>query len=380
MSTINTPITYDHDEHDDDDSPIFEEENHTHVELQNWWNALDENSGVKFRVYRQQDAHGNEQKQPFLFSFDPSDYDFDELLEKIKDDYGGGEYRVKAYDGKKQLRKNELISIETPEGFKVRGFKAAEVNPHEQQNQMIPLLERMVEKMESNKNDSTARMMELLIGMMGQRQDNSGGGLMGMFKTPQDLLVVKQLLTGDNNNNNSGGINEALGLLSKFKELGMMDNGRETNESDILMTALQQLGPAISSAMQNKAAPANVQRIAAQDNTNPENLEQMTQQHYDSLFGMLIRRAKSNADVSPYADIIVDEFGEDYIAQLLDNGVNLADFLAQVKPEVNDQRDWFDKLAQSVENSFSGDNEGIGENGADDLSVNRNDAKNSHSD
>lgn len=305
---------------DSDDSPIQYQEDELYKLLVDLGGETD----AEMRIYKQP-GRGNA-KLAYIFTCAPGDYSYGELLDRIKREYGGGEYRM-------HVRQDKRLIIN-------RQFSVAEAidNNASADKNMELMQSRFENKLEKMQSDNM-RMFERLIDNLSHSEKGPSGLEMqqNMFSM---MLQAKELFSESVPKSNPiKDLKELMEFQNQMRE--SMPSDREPGSADILINALSQFGPAFKQLLdknqgqqgmpgmppQNPNVPlpspnpepqqnhagnhAGNGAQKPQDNPELENMKPFLQ-HIQVLF----LAASQNADPVTYANVIID-FADDSQLEML---------------------------------------------------------------
>lgn len=294
-------------------------------------------------VYRQQS--GNNSKMPFLFTVPIDKYTIPELQQYIRDNYGGGDFRIHIRDGRKVVA-NKLLSIEAPKD---------NPDPKAQQgNDLAPVVERMMDRME--------RIEERLAQPQAQppQQDpvdlfTKMAGAMAQFQqampqpNPQPAGQQKSLVEQ---------LEEARRVNEMFSEMGAgKDDGgfgqlMREGLQPLIQLAQQHAGQKKESgngASPNPAQPPATTGQPAQPTRSKEEMERQLGPFANSIRTLLFA-AQKNGDPETYADMALDFMSEDQYDDVFRflSSDGCIDAVIEYVPEVANHREWFEALRRSI--------------------------------
>ena len=292
----------------------------------------------KLGIYR---AVPNTRKENFICNVEASDFS----PENIKNEFGGGDYIIKAYDDRSKIRLKQHLSIEGDPIIQSSKPVMA-LSPYSAPAPALDIQALMQAMQESNK--------QMLMGLAQilQPQQNSRADMLAELATMRDIFGPPQ--------QNSGA--DPMTMLIKGIELaGNMAPkvGGETSGMDVLLESIKSFAPAIgavvaqATAKPRTIAPQRAQPQAPQvpqpaqltNQTQPEipqteSEETMLMKYYIS---MLVGFAKENRDPALYADLIADQLDDEKINDLLSKPDIIA-YLTGINPDVATVSAWFEAL------------------------------------
>lgn len=284
----------------------------------------------------------------YLFSCPIDAFSFEDLLEHIRDNYGGGTFRlIGTREGQRGNSFNKLVEIEAPQKkFNIPGTEetvgvSAGGNPAELINQFGAVLLEHSTRIEEMMRGSAQPMGDPLDQMT--KVMNSLGTVietMG-FKQQQPKSLVDQ--------------------LTEFKMLqelfaGGEGDGGEANLYSLLQETVKSFGGPLMQAValaqeQGKISPDGVMQppalpapeappVNASEQGGSMNLQEMREQ-----LEFLVIQAGNDVDHGMVADFIIEHMPDedaayDAFERFLQDEKCL-DRCAMIQPKVNDHRDWF---------------------------------------
>lgn len=313
----------------------------------------------------------------FMDSFGVSDYTNDELMIKLRDEYGGGDFRIEVRTEKGAIKTYKKVSVMKP---------AVKVEPEKKEDSINPLMAMMQSMQEStqalitqmamNQKDAEIRAAEnnnnMLIKMM-EIQNNKPEPKESPFSKPEVLIAM------------AGGLKDLFAQKDTTKDfmeamkMGMDMAGGKGDEN-MLQTAINTFGKPIADmagAMANKPqAPEPASVVPQTPVENPAALEQpqpqqpetptenevvMSQEQQVSAQMMeyeiqkMCTAASRGGDPVFWADMVIETFGEAMTAQYIANEA-MYNMLFTVYPNTANYRPWFDEVRKNVI-SFLADSE-----------------------
>lgn len=325
--------------------------------MQDLMQKLDEmesQENASFRVYRQHS--GNTSKMSFLFTVPADQFSLEELLSKIRDEYGGGDFRVHLRGptnaGTNQLIANRIFSIET---------KQEKERPIETKtNELAPVVDRLMERIERMEERDRERamqnhqppadpfaMMERVTGMLSNlggfmpQQNQQQKSLLEQMKELKELQEMAGDLSGESNSGFTELVKNGLQpMLDIMKEDAKAR--KEARESG------QPYQPAQPQPQQNPTGNNAMQNLGSLDEGTKAMLSNVR---------TLLVAAQRNGNPDTYADIVLDFVPEEKHIELF-NFLSLPDCIETVKkhfPEVAAHETWFITLRDSILAQFDGD-------------------------
>lgn len=306
-----------------DDEDVFEVINYDNQTLQqtSQQKALediladlnDETDSAEMRIYRQ--VSGGKSAMVFLDSFPVDKYNISDMHKYLRDNYGGGDYRVHVrVNGK--VRANKLISIEAPKSTEnIRQSPIGEAS-----NILATVLERQ------------ERMHQQMLEMM----SSQNGGAKSTREMLEEMMLFKQLFDNGNSGGQQNGIQQLRDSLAVLSELGVTINGQSEEKEVGFGDLLEKMTPLIGAAMSQKNPP--------QQKSDPMFAQKMM---IKAGLTTLIKAASKKADPISYAEMLFDQLPEDAIKEFV---VNPGAFerVIKMEPKAAHYKVWFEDLAEHV--------------------------------
>lgn len=273
----------------------------------------------------------------YLFTMYPHELP---ILDRLRDEYGPGAYETRVYCNKKLKRKlmtkigaPPKPNTSRPANSEITQLATIMMQGFEKQSQMIAELA----KRQSNPVNvpQPMNMMEMLQGF---------GAIM------QTMSSIMPKPTENN-----------LETMFKFMQLGkeLGSERGETNTSDILLAAINNLGPVLGKTLEGQARAEprthiNAPNLTVKQNPTPRGEPQMLSPQMQIVkmqLKNLVKKAESNSDQELYADFILDNVPEDQLISLI-FAEDVKQRLIALEPGVAAQWPWFEKLIDILKSAF----------------------------
>lgn len=308
-------------------------------------------------VYRVGSGKG---KEAFLFSYPADDVVARDIMERCQDEFDGGNFKMVIRDAEKIVR-SARFSVEVPK-----------------------------ERPQIEKKDGLGTM-ELLTIMQGQQNQ-----MMQMFQTTMTSFA-EAFKGGRDNQTSIKDIVESVAAMhalapqapkddgSKYVEMliqGMslaneFGNRGDTNTNDILLKALDYLpgladvGKQIQTMQSARNASGRPPQSQPQTPNDPEVAESVQREHEQGRqkamwamnVNMLLQWAKQGRDPSLYAELIIDQVGEEKVIEFI-HRPDALEFLASFNGEVMTYRHWFEALKNELIATLTDDDDSANTDGA----------------
>lgn len=356
-------------------NPIQQRSDSLEVDAAQDWLAANQEAGINFGVYRH--SAGN-RALAFMFDFQPSEFTIDTLQSYLKENYGGGDYRVQGrLNGK--LKVNKALSID--------GDKLSDKNG-------VSELREIILNQSAGKNDSFA-MMQMMIDNQRQmqaeqmrivsEQRNQTMQVLGIV-APLVIPLIGKMLEGKKEPSFLEQLaqfktlspeRDPMEMFIKGMELTKNDSGEDSsNLNDLLISLADNFGGPLATMAANQktepnqSAPAPSEKVYINDvenNTNSEALkmENLNEQNrriaeMRGHVARLLELASKGKTVDEVHGIIDLLLNDDQYIELVEflNHEKWYEALEGFNPQVNDYKDWFILLRESILSSVSYENEG----------------------
>jgi hypothetical protein len=317
-------------------------------------------TGTVVNIYRQ----GEGKNLSFLFRTNPDEMSGGEIMERCRDNYGTGDYRVHIRDGAR-IVKNAPFSVEAK---KEPDAATAAVN-----NDMAMMT--MMQTFLASQNQQFGQIMTAFAEAFkgNQQPQQTFDPIAAQASLMQQLVALKSM--SEPKDQTKSAVDMFVQGISLAKDLSPKDG--ETNSSDILVKALEMFGgPMADMAKQNLGAqtapslpPPNP--MAPPQPTGDPQVDADAKKEYEmglqkmvlnQQLNFLVRQAVANKDPELYAELLLDQAGEERVLAFVSNE-NAIDQLIELNGEVANHRPWFEALRTSILELTApepaSDNEGI---------------------
>lgn len=286
-------------------------------------------------VYRQ----GEGKNLSFLFRTNPDEMTGGEIMERCRDNYGTGDYRV-------HIRKGSRLVKNAP--FSVEAKLAPEEKPHNNGLDMTAVLAMMQEN-----NNRTMQMFSEAMRAFAERGNSAPAfdPVAAQASLMQQLVALKGL--SEPKDNSKGAIEMFIQGISLAKDLGPREG--ETNTSDILLKALETFGgPLVDAANKmrqmpspgNGANPGNADPQATADAQREREMGIRNMMLKQQL-GFLVANAAAGKNPELYAELLLDQLGEETVLNFIGQPDAMEKLIA-INPDVAKHKPWFDALRRAL--------------------------------
>jgi hypothetical protein len=299
------------------------------------FDATDENVSLQIKVYRiSTTTNVKGQKEKFLFYADPAELP---LLEKIRDQYGSGIYRIRIY--KTVGKKTEMVRA-----FDFEIEAAAIIQQPERQNAQSGMSEILAEIREQNK-----QTMQFFERVFERREERPQTPVINPMEMMQQTLEMAASLAGLRGNQapapSGPSPSDMMGLIKMGMEIsensgpsaksGPMDIIGRLLTPEVLQTIFQQ-----QPTPQMHNIPPGIQMNNAPQMRNPQPSIPWQMQLISELVPQLVAAAQRNADVTEGAEWLLSKLPPDLAEQVLSD----KEFLPKLEvgvPQIVPYHGWF---------------------------------------
>ncbi len=304
-------------------------------------------------------AGPNRPREQWLFSTPATSMTLPQLMDKLRDDYGGGDFRIRGRKGSKYHGGSRTIGVEPPAAGKVVATSpAAPANGMPSMGELITLMFQQNQAMMTNlvamaNNKGQAAPGASFTDLITAAKMLSGQGAApsSPLSAVKEILEVQELL-GKRGGTGSGedGDTDWLGLLKSFAPV--MQQALAQSPGQAAITA----GDSVPAAA---AAPTPAPAAAAPAQASP----------LVRLVARLVKAARLDSDPEAYAIFVIDEMGEEAAQKILAQPDSLQKLSAVLPPElvsaVAERLPWFQELLQAVQEQLQPDDGQGSTNGSD---------------
>lgn len=260
--------------------------------------------------------------------FSPDEYTYGQLIEHLKNTYGGGLYRFYLREGgrNKQVQAVRIAqAVQREEG----------INGHNNTHSDMHYLARMMEQ-----------QTRMLIEAIGNNQNEDA---------MLDRFIKYQTLFSGNKGNALGELKDAMQTL---EAIGVQVGGPKEDEG--FGPLLDKLGSVIEYTVQNPS------------NNATQNSRQQKRPDMNAIYRMklapLLKAAEKNSDPGVYASLIVDQFTPEKINQFFADENALEKIMA-IEPKFAHYQPWLVQVGEHIKAIFGMDSTVSGEYVAEDLTT-----------
>jgi hypothetical protein len=315
------------------------------------------------------DGRRGMRKLAFLFEVGLDDYEYAQLMTKIRDEYGSGSYRLQGRDPNGRLLFNKTVHVEAPAKPDNTGDRRRDFNP-----------DNLIHAFSNALAEHQARTEQMLERMM-KGQGSGQGGMFEQFVMFAGVMKEMQGLFGGSPGKPGDALTD-LKRLAEFrdaiKSIGFGDseggNGSEKNIHDTIGSVIHTLGPMLQAGFTQMAAQQSPRRRLPNPTAGraiPAPTAAPTSQPqskgkpmgFAAQIGILVANAKAGVDPVTMAESVLELTPENQFDSLREF-VNSPDVIEKMKAansEVSQYPQWFETLRDNLREFFlhdpeSGDN------------------------
>lgn len=304
-------------------------------------------------------------RDAFLYDTSPAENDLSQIMNRLKDEYGGGDYMIYVRNAKGQVQTKKVISIASPLEKKDRTDEIKEMLKAQGGGGGLSDIMAMMQA----QNQQTMQMIQAmnqqntqLFSAIIQAQPKESGFKMADL-IPM-LPILKDVLAPKDNSTT---------MLLKGMELMKDLNGGETNFADVMKTGLSQLASVASMPLpkMNPAAPAQTTAAPATLQAQPNAPEpapiappanapapdvsadgiQISEDNplvpnmalLQAPLQSMLMAASQDKDPTPHAELILQFLGDDNAGVFMAHDKCLL-WIVEVMPDFRHYIDWLQEL------------------------------------
>ncbi|NIT36958.1 MAG: hypothetical protein GTN49_10755 [candidate division Zixibacteria bacterium] len=329
-----TTVTEEDAAEDADLIEVIDDDEDINAELDALEGMISEFSGAAdtvVNVYRQ----GDGKNLSFLFRTNPGEMTGGEIMERCRDNYGTGDYRIHIRQGPR-LRANKPFSVEAKK----------EPDPATQSGSMDTAA--IIAMMQDNNNRTmqmfSETMRALSEGLRGREQPAFDPVAASQAMVQQLAVLQKMAKPEDTSTKAVEMLVQGLTLAKEFAP-----NQGETNSSDILLQALKTFGEPLAKGVEQMQAGKTTGALAGphdpQTASDAEREREMgiRKMMLKQQLGFLVQNAAAGKNPELYAELLLDQLGEEQVLSFV-NKPDALDQLIAIDGNVANYRPWFEAL------------------------------------
>jgi hypothetical protein len=303
---------------------------------------------LELRIYRIPKEGG--MKRPYLTKMDPQDVNL--LEDRLRDEYGTGEYEVRLWDGQ-QIHRRLRVEVEAP-------LKKESPQAHTQPADLSGVVERLFSGM-SNMMREQQQETKIMMLEMADRLRPKEPEKQSMADMIAALVALDKLRGGNDKKDRDPleVLERVLGTAEKVREFGA-EQSDTLNPNKLInsLASIVQNAPRMPQPMTAPVrVPGPVHTPVAREPAKPISQPAEEQNDMFGLFTPVIRQqleflcamAAKDADTEVYANVVLDQLPEKFHGTLLEKLQEKGmDGLIQICPNVTNFPEWFAQLIDNI--------------------------------
>lgn len=297
-------------------------------------------------VYKQNEGANN---IAFLFKTTPQEMTGGDIMEKVRDAYGSGDYRLHVRDGQR-IVKNKGFSVVAPEKPDPGAV---------QQNNNLEMVAMMQGFLTSQATMFQTTMGAMAEAMKGREPPPPPDPIAMQTALINSLVAMKQIAAPETP------AKDPVEMLVQGLTLAQQLNPKEgeTNSTDVLLAGIKEFGPAIAQATTMGmnapgapgapgAAPGGAPMMgppgqpAAVDAAKEREMGIRSMLQKQQL-NFLIKQAEAGKDPGLYAELLLDQIGAPAVLDFVGKEDCYEKLLA-IEPAIEAYRPWFEALRTAI--------------------------------
>jgi len=326
---------------------------------------------VEVKVYAQ--APGG-RKLEYLFDTTPEHHTMGQLLNILRDKYGGGDFRIHVRKDK-QLVGNKAFSVRAPlpsdnkdntREMMTEFRRELEDRERKQENGLASVLQAMQQNTQSMMMQMQTSQMEMMKLMLGNKSDAPRGM---DLSDPNTLMALKELFSPPQKE--SGEMDT---FMKAAEFLRSMQSDREPTETDVMLQAIRAIGPGLAQLAGGAArgalpAPESVRPMpgTAPGDAAPQPAASAPQGDagepldVQGMVAQLFAAAARGDDAVPYAGPVIDRLGPDQAYAIFSTAAGRAQIFELV-PDARKFEPWLKALGAAIDRETSDPDSGETDN------------------
>lgn len=322
-------------------------------EITTEFGGSDKDIDILIKVYKVLEREG---KKAWCFDCLPADLP---ISDRIRQDFGGGQYLMRIYKNRKLTMGRKLIIAEPSkksEEKKESDLAMIGKMLAEQQKQNFEQLQAIILQSQGRSVAPVDQMstMKDTIAILASMREVFGSPSHSPQVNPMDYILKGMEIMKEVGGNNS-------------TESSFVDIFRDLIKSPLLPAVIQaNVQP--RNNLHKSETPKLPEHTEQSENKNESNIEvivkdskELTNEEKNAMnmlnlqINMLANAARNHSDPSLYADLILDNLDDETINNFILNE-NAFEKLISIRPDLLDCREWFNQLQLAIKSSMSSDN------------------------
>jgi len=313
---------------------------------------------INITVYR---VDPKTRKNEYIAACTPDEFS----LEGLRDDWGGGEYRIYGRNANGAFLINRTVRIAPP-------IKKPALNDMGQFD-LMSVVTRLGEMQTQQMNDFKSTMLELML----KNNQPVAGDPVTMMTAMMGAMVQMKKLTGEAASQSDnfetlmkgielgkdlGGSDGDTGMFDVFKEFIKQTGGplaklAAAEKISKLRQPARNQAPAIAPAASAKTPAATGPLVDDPPKGEPEKMNFIFKKVMQKQINGLLSRAAANSDPGLYAEMILDQLPDDYVDKFADFifSDDVMEEMTKLVPDVNKHLGWFIDLRDELREALQPD-------------------------
>lgn len=334
-----------------EDAEATEAEVEENEQLNNLLADLGDMDDVKIHVYRAN--KGSAVK--WVDSFAPSEMDIEQLMVGLRDNYGGGRFKIQVRE-KGKIRKQKMIEIEPLPDKPVVDQEAIlrELKAEQQKESggMAEIFARMMEANQQQSQHQAEQMQSFMSTVVSAFADNNKQTAPSMSETITAVAELHKLSAPVKQTDPTEMILKGIELANAVRG----DGDGEANMYSVMSSAMKTFGSTLSDAMKTAPMPAQVAAPTESGEQLPpqmlENLPTLPTDHplarFEPYVDYMISLAVKGSNPELYGEVIIDQLGPELAHAWLATPEGLETLASQL-PKVRPHLDWLRRVGVVVD-------------------------------
>jgi hypothetical protein len=319
---------------------------------------------IVVNVYRQ----GEGKNISFLFRTSPDEMSGGEIMERCRDNYGTGDYRI-------HIRQGPRIVHNRPFSVEAKKEPDPTLRQESSTHDIIALITAQNQSQQQMFMATMTAMAEALKGREYPPPPDPVAMQTGMI---QAMVALKQLAVGDDGGSKKDPVDMLIQGITLANELRPSEG--DTNANDLVLAGLKAFAPTITEATRQgmagqrpSGAPGDTPAGAlprpgpgapgqpGQPQMSPEAVREremgLRQVMMRQQLGWLVKQASVGKHPDLYAELLLDQVGEKVVLEFIGKPDALQQ-LAAIEPRVQDYSVWFEELRAAILELTAPDDDG----------------------
>lgn len=281
----------------------------------------------------------------YLFSEPVKGFKLDAMMDRVRSEYGSGNYRAVLKRNSKVIRGQSFsikLSRSQQAAFDLPVVKQSANSQQQSDNGMSVVMAMMQQQ--------STRQHELMLAMMGAKSSAQPAD-----STSAIIDAVSKIHGMTKRDDAPASKIDPLEMF--LKGVTFAKEAGSSGEESVLQTAIKELAPMLTEVVKNqpqRAVPQSVPHGTIRETESLPAPQEAQPSEFDALIKMLCRAANQDADPVVYAELVMDQLTDEKAIQLCQSDVGYGIFVAKLPPDLYAaKKEWFDSLRAIVIASVS---------------------------